>query len=177
VTWHPYASSGVNAQPVSLVSCNPHWGISPPSQATTAQLPKMRPQFLKSQVRCANPGPDLELGQPPRNFINGFPSAAAFIASDPDHSFSIYNAFHRLSSRNLLYLEAEILELQKQQDDLDFRDSRRDPDVQQCFRSWTKLRASEDPDQVKRMELIEKIREKLKEYRKSPESHAYCFST
>jgi hypothetical protein len=80
-----------------------------------------------------------------------------------------------LSSRNLLYLEAEVLDLQKQQDDLDFRDSRRDPDVQQCLRSWTKLRTSGDPDQVKRMELIEKIREKLKEYRKSSESDARCF--
>jgi hypothetical protein len=146
-------------------------------QQPTAQLPKMRLQLFKSQARCANPDPDLELGQPPRNFINGFPSAAAFIASDPDHSFSIHNAFHRLSSRNLLYLEAEILELQKQQDDLDFRDSRRDPDVQQCFRSWAKLRSSGDPDQVKRMELIEKIREKLKEYRKSPEIHSRSFST
>ena len=70
-----------------------------------------------------------------------------------------------------------MLDLQKQQDDLDFRDSSRDPDVQQCFRSWTKLRTSGDPDQVKRMELIEKIREKLKEYRKSSESDARCFST
>ena len=127
----------------------------------------MRLNLWKSQERVANPDPDLELGQARRIFINGFPSAAAFIASDPDHSFFIYNAFHRLSSRNLLYLEAEILDLQKQQDDLDFRDSRKDPDVQQCFRSWTKLKANGDPDQVKRMELIEKIREKLKQYRKS----------
>jgi hypothetical protein len=135
----------------------------------------MRLKLWKSQEQGANPDPDLELGRAPRNFINGFPSVAAFIASDPDHSFFIYNAFHRLSSRNLLYLEAEILDLQKQQDDLDFRDSRRDPDVQQCLRSWTKLRTSGDPDQVKRMELIEKIREKLKEYRKSSESDARCF--
>jgi hypothetical protein len=145
-------------------------------QQTTPKFLKMRLKLWKSQERSVNPDPDLELGQAPRNFINGFPSVAAFIASDPDNSFFIYNAFHRLSSRNLLYLEAEILDLQKQQDDLDFRDSRRDPDVQQCFRSWTKLRTSGDPDQVKRMELIEKIREKLKEYRKSPESDARCCS-
>lgn len=127
----------------------------------------MRLKLWKSQEQGANPDPDLELGRAPRNFINGFPSVAAFIASDPDHSFFIYNAFHRLSSRNLLYLEAEILDLQKQQDDLDFRDSRKDPDVQQCLRSWTKLRTSGDPDQAKRMELIEKIREKLKEYQEA----------
>ena len=63
-------------------------------------------------------------------------------------------------------MEAELLELQKEQDDLDFRDSQKDPDVQQCFRSWTRLKTSGDLNQIKRMELIEKIREKLKEYRK-----------
>ncbi|KAE9375349.1 hypothetical protein N431DRAFT_402786 [Stipitochalara longipes BDJ] len=127
----------------------------------------MRLNPWKAEARCVNPDPDLELGQVPRNFINGFPSVATFIASDPDHSFSIYNAFHRLSSRNLLYLEAELLELQKQQDDLDFRDSRRDPDVQQYFRSWTKLKTSGDSDQLKRLELIQRIREKLKEYQEA----------
>lgn len=111
------------------------------------------------------PPVDIEPGQPERDFINGFPSASAFIANDPDHAFSIYSAFHRLSSRNLLYLEAEIFELQKQQDDLDFRDSRGDPDTLQCFRSWKKLSTSSDAQQLEQMALIMKIREKLKEYR------------
>jgi len=136
----------------------------------------MRLNNWKSQARCVNPDSDLELGQAPRDFINGFPSVAAFIARDPDHSFSVYNAFHRLSSRNLLYLEAEILELQKEQDDLDFRDSRRDPDVQQCFRSWTRLKSGEDLEQAKRIELVEKIRAKLKEYRKSPKCTTQCLT-
>lgn len=109
---------------------------------------------------------DVELGQSRRHYINGFPSASAFIASDPDHGFSIYNAFHRLSSRNLLYLEAEIFELQKQQDDLDIRDSRGDPDTIQCFRSWKKLSTSSDSCQLEQMALITKIRARLKEYRK-----------
>jgi hypothetical protein len=114
----------------------------------------------------SGPPADIELGRPQRDLINGFPSASAFIASDPDHAFSIYNAFHRLSSRSLLYLEAEIFELQKQQDDLDVRDSRGDPDTLQCFRSWKKLCTSSDPRQLEHMALIIKIRKKLKEYRK-----------
>jgi hypothetical protein len=111
---------------------------------------------------------DVELGQqrPERTFINGFPSAAEFIASDPDHSLAIFHGFHRLSSRNLLYLEAELLELQKQQDDLDIRDSlSQNPDTLQCFRSWKKLDKSTDPAQVERKELITKIRTKSKDYR------------
>jgi hypothetical protein len=64
-------------------------------------------------------------------------------------------------------MEAEIFELQKQQDDLDIRDSRGDPDTVQCFRSGKKLRSSTDPRQLERMALILKIRERLKEYRES----------
>jgi hypothetical protein len=130
----------------------------------------MRLNFLRPVARPTNSDPDIELGQvaqPPPVFINGFPSAAAFIASDLDHSFSIYNAFHKLSSRNLLYLEAEIFELQRQQDDLDMRDSRGDPTAQQCFRSWKQLSNSRKPEHIESMELIVKIRTKLKEYRKS----------
>ncbi|KAE9364413.1 hypothetical protein N431DRAFT_519815 [Stipitochalara longipes BDJ] len=110
---------------------------------------------------------DVELGQSHQDFMNGFPSASAFVASDPDHCFSIYNAFHRLSSRNLLYMEAEIFELQKQQDDLDIRDSRGDPDTIQCFRSWKRLKTSTDPRQLEQMELIMKIKQKLKEYQEA----------
>jgi hypothetical protein len=111
---------------------------------------------------------DIGLRQtiPQRDFINGFPSAAEFIANDPDHSFSIYPAFHRLGSRNLLYLEAELFELQKEQDEMDISDFTSDPDTIQCFRSWTRLSNSSDPRHVQRMELIKKIRGALNEYRK-----------
>lgn len=111
--------------------------------------------------------PDIELGQPGVPFINGFPSTASFIASDPDHSFSIYPAFHRLSSRNLLYLEAELWELQQEQDVMDIQDSRGDLEELQYFRSWKRLSNSREPRQVQRMEMIGRIRTKLKEYRES----------
>jgi hypothetical protein len=100
-----------------------------------------------------------------RRFINGFPAVADLIASDPDKSASVYRCFHRLSSRNLLYIEAELLRLEKQQDDLDLEDSFQDPGTLQCFRSWEMLCSSQEPRQKKRVELILKIQEKLKEYR------------
>lgn len=128
--------------------------------------------FLKLRTRSTDP--DVELGpieaelRPSIPFINGFPSAAAFIASDPDNSFSIYKSFKRLSARNILYFEAELLELQKQQDLMDAEDARGNPDTLHCFRSWKKLTTSSDPRQWERIELIQKIRATLKEYRKSP---------
>jgi hypothetical protein len=114
---------------------------------------------------------DVETGEPPapqKPFINGFPSAAEFIASDPDHSFSIYRAFHQLTSRNLLHLEAELLELQKQQNDMDIEDFRGNPDTVQSLRSWKKLSTSTSGRPTARMELTWKIQRTLKEYRKSP---------
>ncbi|KAH7372101.1 hypothetical protein BKA64DRAFT_262832 [Cadophora sp. MPI-SDFR-AT-0126] len=108
---------------------------------------------------------DIELGQPNFPNVEGFPSVASFIASDPDHSFSIFPGFHRLSSRNLLYLEAELWELQREQDVMDIRELRAgDPDY---FRSWKKLSTSGEPRQLQRMELIGRIRTKLKEYQEA----------
>lgn len=132
--------------------------------------------FLEKLHR--QPTVDIELGEPQpqqvplvvshKPFINGYPSASVFIASDPDQSFAIYLAFHRLSTRNLLYLEAELFELQKQQDDLDIvdvRDAKTDPDILQNFRSWKMITTSSDTRQVKRVELIHRIRVVLKDYR------------
>ena len=64
-------------------------------------------------------------------------------------------------------MKAEIFDLQKQQDDLDIRESQGDLDTIQCFRSWKKLKSSTDPRQLEHRELIIKIRGRLKEYRES----------
>jgi len=122
--------------------------------------------FLKTDRRQQEP--DVELGQAigvERPFINGFPSTAELIARNPNHAFSMYRAFHRLTSRNLLQMEAELLELQKEQDDMDIVDFRGGPDSRQYFRSWKKLSMSQGARKIQRMELVEKIRKALKEYR------------
>lgn len=136
-----------------------------------------------SRTSQREPVADVELDEPRpqqvppvvshKPFVNGYPSASAFIASDPDQSFAIYPAFHRLSTRNLLYLEAELFELQKQQDDLDvvdLRDAKIDPDILQNFRSWKMMNTSSEARQIKRVELIQRIRAVLKEYRAHQDS-------
>lgn len=62
-------------------------------------------------------------------------------------------------------MEAELFELQKQQDDLDMQDSRRNPNTLECFRSWKRLNDSTDASQIQRRELINKIKVAVKEYR------------
>lgn len=46
-----------------------------------------------------------------RSYVHGFGSLASFIASDEDHSTSIYKRFDDLASRNLLYFQSELAEL------------------------------------------------------------------
>ncbi|KAH6666047.1 hypothetical protein B0J14DRAFT_205829 [Halenospora varia] len=127
------------------------------------------PTLFRGRLQRNAPPVDVELGLAEEHrdkHIDGYPAAAAFIAADPDRSLSIYRCFQRLSSRNLLYLEAELLELEKQQDILDVEDSRGDQSTYQCLRSWRRLVESENPRQRQRLELIKKIRSTLKEYYK-----------
>lgn len=109
--------------------------------------------------------------------INGFPRVADKIASDPDKTTTIYRRFDRLSARNLLFLEAELAELEALQDQHDFLDSNSpNPVVISSHSDWRKFErfANEKdengrpakPDQATRMELSLKIKDKLKEYRK-----------
>jgi hypothetical protein len=107
---------------------------------------------------------DIEMHQR-KNFVNGYPSLAAFIASDRDNSTSIYRGYHRLASRNLLYLEAELFELEKRQDELDEEDLRGDLTAKQYARDWPTLNSSDNPRCRERRELLDKIRDKIKEYR------------
>jgi hypothetical protein len=107
--------------------------------------------------------------------LDGFPSLATFIASDPDHTSLVFKRFDKLAARNLLYLQSELAELQAKQDHFDVQDlslengSRRN---RECAMNWESFSAaSQEPDnekQKERMKLVIDIRAKLKEYRISP---------
>jgi hypothetical protein len=104
------------------------------------------------------------------NYVPGYPSLAAFIASDPDHSTAIYRRFDRLSTRNLLYLQAELVTLEKKQDGLDQHDSNSDDiDAKAKARNWERLLAraesGSDDEAKERVQVAKAIRGKIKEYR------------
>ena len=103
------------------------------------------------------------------NYVPGYPSLAAFIAKDPDHSTAIYRRFDRLSARNLLHLQAELSTLEKKQDELDRLDLNSDDlDAKDKARNWDTLlarAASGNDDEAKeRVKVAKEIREKIKEY-------------
>ncbi|KAL2038991.1 hypothetical protein N7G274_008331 [Stereocaulon virgatum] len=105
------------------------------------------------------------------NYIKGYPSLAAFIASDKDKSTAIYRRFDRLSARNLLYLQSELVELEARQDELDAEDRNRTTGEKASTRDWeilkSKAREANNVNEKERMELVLEIRGKIKEYREA----------
>lgn len=102
-------------------------------------------------------------------YVPGYPSLAAFIAKDPDHSTAIYRRFDRLSARNLLYLQAELCTLEKKQDEFDRQDLISDDlDAKDKARNWDTLVAraesGRDDEAKERVKVARDIREKIREY-------------
>ena len=98
----------------------------------------------------------------------GFADVARWIALDSDGETSIYRRFQELSARNILYLQAELLLLEKQLSGFDQDDTETDDmNVKDAARTWEVLieRQNESSDARLRMDVIEKIRTKLREYR------------
>jgi hypothetical protein len=58
---------------------------------------------------------DIEVGRRNARPLDGYPSLAEFIASDPDHTSLVFRRFDKLAARNLLYLQSELAELEAKQ--------------------------------------------------------------
>ena len=112
---------------------------------------------------------DVEKDSVKIHYLKGYPSLAAFIASDKDKSTAIYRRFDRLSARNLLYLQSELADLQAQQDAFDEEDRNAGIEVKGIASNWEAFRKKaaevDNEGQKERMELIQEIRGKMKEYR------------
>ncbi|KAL8959374.1 MAG: hypothetical protein Q9193_003752 [Seirophora villosa] len=121
--------------------------------------------------RC-NRDSDLEMGPPPASSapsvarLKGYPSFAEFIAADADAA--IYRKYERLSSRNLLYLQSELHELEEQLQELDMEDvkSRQQDnhDADRRAKIWSHYARAESEMAVRHRDLQSQIRSKLREY-------------
>lgn len=125
------------------------------------------------------------MGQERTLHLNGFPSLAAFIASDRDKTTLIFKRFDRLAARNLLHLQSELARLQHKLDLLDQQSLKNDPDYEnvmlkkQYLRNWDDfIMASEtSPQEKERLKLYEIIQATLKDYRKWEEFNYTIVST
>ena len=113
---------------------------------------------------------DPEKDRTELSYVKGYPSLAAFIASDIDHSSVLYKRFDKLAARNSLYLQSELAELERRQDELDREDLvHGDLGAKKAARDWTAFKDAATVVGSKaeeRMELVMEIREKIKEYSK-----------
>jgi hypothetical protein len=109
------------------------------------------------------------MGRREKHYIEGFPSLAAFIASDPDKTTLIFKRFDRLAARNLLHLQSDLAKLEAEQDALDNHASEEDMQSKQCLRNWEDFSraAISDPRYRERDELARRIRRVLKDYREA----------
>jgi hypothetical protein len=111
---------------------------------------------------------DLEKDVLEVNYIHGYPSLAAVIASDS--SAAIYRRFDYLSARALLYMQSELCELESELKNLEKADLQNtEIGANEPHRDWS-LFQIKSQDQTSdrwrtRMTLAKLIQEKLKAYR------------
>ena len=97
--------------------------------------------------------------------LEGYPSFAHFIARDGDAA--IFRKYAQLSSRNLLYLQSELHDLDEQLRQLDGEDAK-DIDNEEAEKAAREWRYYSDPGNARAGQhrvLQEKIKLKLKVYR------------
>ncbi|VUC31210.1 unnamed protein product [Clonostachys rosea] len=103
----------------------------------------------------------------------GFAYVADWAALDRDNETFIYRKFDELAARNLLYLQSELFFLEKRLNEFDKNDANsEDMDLKDAARTWETLiqrHGAGNEEAQARMDLILRIRGKLREYRRFDE--------
>jgi hypothetical protein len=110
--------------------------------------------------------PDIEVGR----LRDGYPTLSAWIARDPDNETFVFRKFDRMSARNLLHMQSQMVALEHEIDALD-EAARRSPDAmarQSSRRFETLVEMAKDasrPEKL-RVEKLAELKIKIKDYRK-----------
>ncbi|KAL9069730.1 MAG: hypothetical protein Q9161_005315 [Pseudevernia consocians] len=96
--------------------------------------------------------------------LEGYPTFAEFISKDKDAA--IYRKFENLSARNLLYLQSELHDLERQLEEIDRGDAENigDENAQRAARLWTHLADDSNAQARARRQLHAEIKVKIREY-------------
>ncbi len=96
--------------------------------------------------------------------LGGYPKVAAFMGLKP--GFNIFRRFGALNARNLLYMQAELNELELELQEIAIEDATcEDPKRLLYATRWRDLNEGRDDVQWK---MVLRIRERLKEYSTCP---------
>jgi hypothetical protein len=116
---------------------------------------------------------DIEIAKRPKEYLEGFADFSHYIASDD--SLSVYRRFGSLGSRNILYMQAELQFLEQQLEELDDADrelvqgnagdeKKSVDDAARAWESFTYQDENGNERQRKKMKLILRIREVMRNY-------------
>jgi hypothetical protein len=117
-------------------------------------------------MESTNKSQDIEPGV----VLDGYPALAAWMARDPDYETLVFRRFSRLSARNLLHLQSQLISLEVKLDEYD-RDmlQSKDMDLRLAGRRWETLvenaKGLSRQEEMKRLELYEEIQTKIRQYR------------
>ena len=104
-----------------------------------------------------------------RTYRDGYPAVAEWIVRDQDHESYVFRRFDRLSARNLLHLQSQLIELERRLDGLDRETAQSgDLELKQSVRRWETFEANAAQgrqQEVERTELNHKIEKTLRKYR------------
>lgn len=102
------------------------------------------------------------------NVRDYYPALAGWIGRDPDGETLVFRRFRKLSARNLLHLQSQLIQLEQEIDELDAEARRStDLDARQASRRWetlTQLAADPTRPEMKRLEKVAELSTKIKEY-------------
>jgi hypothetical protein len=114
---------------------------------------------------------DVELG----HVRDGYPALAEWIARDVDGDTYMFRKFDRLAARNILHLQARLVALEYEIDQLDEQARQcKDPNVKLSSRRWeTLMEQAKIPDGLEeaRVQKLDELKVLLKEYCKSTLYH------
>jgi hypothetical protein len=98
-----------------------------------------------------------------QHLVVGHPKIAGQMSTQPETA--IFRRFGELNARNLLYLQAELAYLEKKLSEYEIADNR-DPvgEKSNYAVSWYWLAHSKDDGDTKQLDIVLKIRSRLKEY-------------
>ncbi|KAK1731968.1 uncharacterized protein BDZ83DRAFT_11248 [Colletotrichum acutatum] len=103
-----------------------------------------------------------------KDHSQGFAEASWLLASDVDSESFIFRRFNRLSARNILYLQCELLALEERLEKFDrVVDRNIDTSLQEFARKWERLLAQSNEGEPRAVNMIAAVRElrvKLREY-------------
>jgi hypothetical protein len=106
----------------------------------------------------------MAMKSPPQQ-VNGYPKLARYMGASPE--IAIFRRFVALNAKNLLYLQAELVHLEKKLHEFETRDSQSSEGMKsQYARDWFWLSRSENDGNDDQWQTVLAIRKKLVEYSK-----------